>query len=108
MIRNTEIFAHDLRRHPPLGRAARHRRGAGHRGRRAQSIMAGLRSALAPTDVSTGGALGIDPDAKEAVAFAALAWAHVHRIPGDVPEATGAARPRVLGSVTPGADRHAE
>jgi len=31
----------------------------------------------------------IDPDAKEAVAFAALAWAHVHRIPGNVPEATG-------------------
>ncbi len=53
--------------------------------------------------VVTGEVLGIDPDSKEALAFAALAWAHVHGIPGNVPEATGAAGPRVLGSFTPGA-----
>jgi len=53
--------------------------------------------------VVTGEVLGIDPDSKEALAFAALAWAHVHGIPGNIPEATGATGPRVLGSFTPGA-----
>lgn len=48
-------------------------------------------------------ALGIRPAAKEALAFAALAWAHTLRVPGNVAEATGAAGPRVLGSYTPGA-----
>jgi len=52
--------------------------------------------------VRTGGEVGIDVDAKEAVAFAALAWAHVKGIPGNVPEATGALGPRVIGSYTPG------
>ncbi|HSJ05165.1 MAG TPA: anhydro-N-acetylmuramic acid kinase [Longimicrobiales bacterium] len=47
-------------------------------------------------------ALGLQPAAKEALAFAALAWAHVLGVPGNVPEATGAAGPRVLGSRTPG------
>lgn len=46
--------------------------------------------------------LGIDPAAKEALAFAALAWAHVQGAAGNVPEATGASGPRVLGSYTPG------
>jgi anhydro-N-acetylmuramic acid kinase len=53
--------------------------------------------------VSTGEVLGVDPDAKEAVAFAALAWAHLEGVPGNVPEATGASGARVLGSYTPGA-----
>lgn len=48
-------------------------------------------------------ALGIDPAAKEALAFAALAWAHVQGMAGNVPEATGAKGGRVLGSYTPGA-----
>lgn len=47
-------------------------------------------------------ALGIDPAAKEALAFAALAWAHVQGASGNVPEATGASGGRVLGSYTPG------
>jgi len=58
---------------------------------------------LAPVPVIAGDALGIDPGAKEAVAFAALAWAHMHGRSGNVPEATGAAGARVLGSFTPGA-----
>ena len=61
-----------------------------------------LREALAPLPVLEGGAVGIDSDAKEAIAFAALAWAHVRGMPGNVPEATGAEGPRVLGSYTPG------
>jgi anhydro-N-acetylmuramic acid kinase len=47
-------------------------------------------------------ALGVPPAAKEALAFAALAWAHTLRLPANVVEATGAAGPRVLGSYTPG------
>ncbi|HEX6939950.1 MAG TPA: anhydro-N-acetylmuramic acid kinase [Longimicrobiales bacterium] len=58
---------------------------------------------LAPVPVRGGEVLGFDPDAKEAVAFAALAWAYARNIPGNVPEATGAAGPRILGSFTPGA-----
>ena len=62
-------------------------------------ISAGLASVQVRSDAA---ALGIDPATKEAVAFAALAWAHVRGEPGNVPEATGAAGPRVLGSYTPG------
>ncbi|MEN8375058.1 MAG: anhydro-N-acetylmuramic acid kinase [Gemmatimonadota bacterium] len=47
--------------------------------------------------------LGVDPDAKEAIAFAALAWAHLHAVPANEPGATGAEGARVLGSLTPGA-----
>lgn len=59
-----------------------------------------LRQRLA-VRVRTGEEAGIDSDAKEAIAFAALAWAHVQGIPGNVPAATGAAGPRILGSYTP-------
>ncbi|HEX2207246.1 MAG TPA: anhydro-N-acetylmuramic acid kinase [Longimicrobium sp.] len=62
-----------------------------------------IRALLAPLPVAGGAALGVDPDAKEAVAFAVLAWAHLRGIPASVPSATGAAGPRVLGSFTPGA-----
>lgn len=73
-------------------------------GARNPALVAALRQALHPLPVHTGSeALGIDPDAKEAAAFALLAWAHLMGIPGNVPEATGSAGPRVLGSLTPGA-----
>ena len=42
-----------------------------------------------------------DGEAKEAVAFALLGWLHVHRRQGNVPAATGARGPRVLGKLTP-------
>ncbi len=71
-------------------------------GARNPLLMRLLREALAPLPVHDGAVLGIDPDAKEALAFAALAWAHVNGVSGNVPEATGAAGPRVLGSFTPG------
>lgn len=61
-----------------------------------------LERALAPIPVLPGEVLGLDPDAKEAVAFAALAWAHLLGVAGNVPEATGATGPRILGSLTPG------
>ena len=62
-----------------------------------------IRALLHPLPVVDGAALGVDPDAKEAVAFAVLAWAHLRGIPANLPSATGAAGPRVLGSLTPGA-----
>lgn len=73
-------------------------------GARNPTLMARIRDLLDPLPVLDGGeALGIDPAAKEAVAFALLAWAHLRGIPANVPSATGAAGPRVLGSLTPGA-----
>jgi len=71
-------------------------------GARNPTLIAMIRDALAPTRVVTGEALGIDPDAKEALAFAALAWAFACGIPGNVSEATGAVGLRILGSYTPG------
>jgi anhydro-N-acetylmuramic acid kinase len=64
------------------------------------SLVDAIRGALAPLRVETGAeALGIDPDAREAAAFALLAWARIHGVPGNVPAVTGARGPRVLGSV---------
>lgn len=76
-------------------------------GARNPTLMARLAALLAPLPVVDGAALGVDPDAKEAVAFALLAWAHLHGVPANVPAATGASGPRVLGSLTPGAARAA-
>jgi len=42
-----------------------------------------------------------DGDAKEAVAFALLGWRALRGEPGNVPTATGARGPRILGRVTP-------
>ena len=74
-------------------------------GARNPTLSGRIRALLHPLPVLEGDALGVDPDAKEAVAFAVLAWAHLRGIPANVPAATGAAGPRVLGSLTPGAAR---
>ena len=72
-------------------------------GARNPVLVARIRELLHPLPVMDGATLGVDPEAKEALAFAVLAWAHVHGIPANAPGATGAAGPRVLGSYTPGA-----
>jgi anhydro-N-acetylmuramic acid kinase len=71
-------------------------------GARNPALLDQLAAALAPVRVRADEALGLRPDAREAVAFAALAWAHVEGWPGNLPEVTGAAGPRILGSLTPG------
>ena len=45
---------------------------------------------------------GINSGAKEAMAFAALAHAHLESIPGSLPKVTGSRRPMVLGKLTSG------
>ena len=71
-------------------------------GVRNPALVAAIASASPTTHFSTTAELGLDPDAKEAVAFALIGWATMHGLPGNVPSCTGARGPRVLGRVTPG------
>jgi anhydro-N-acetylmuramic acid kinase len=66
------------------------------------TLMRMLREGLEPLGVKVRQMeeLGLATEAKEAVAFALLAWLTWHRIPGNVPSATGAKRAVVLGKVT--------
>ena len=61
-----------------------------------------LREALAPSRVVTHEALGLSSEAKEAVAFAVLAYEALHGRPGNLPTCTGAASHVVLGKLVPG------
>jgi anhydro-N-acetylmuramic acid kinase len=63
------------------------------------TLMAALGTALAPVPVRSLAEVGLDPDAKEAVAFAVLANETIFGRPGNVPGATGATGPRVLGKL---------
>ena len=64
-------------------------------------LLAMLEAALAPLAVVPFDARYFDGEAKEAVAFALLAHLHLQGIAGNVPTATGARGPRVLGMLTP-------
>lgn len=64
------------------------------------SLMAMLREELAPMAVGTTADEGLDPDSKEALLMAALAWARVHGLPGNLTEVTGAHASVVLGELT--------
>jgi anhydro-N-acetylmuramic acid kinase len=66
------------------------------------ALMDMLRASLAPIDVRRFDEEFFDGEAKEAVAFALLAKLFVDGRPGNVPSATGAAGPRLLGKLTPG------
>lgn len=70
-------------------------------GARNGTLMAMLRERLEPMGctLQTTAAFGLPAEAKEAAAFALLAWETWHRLPGNVPAATGAGRPVVLGQV---------
>jgi anhydro-N-acetylmuramic acid kinase len=62
-------------------------------------IMAQLAAALAPVEVLPLSRLGIPEDAKEAYAFALLAYETWNGRPGNLPSATGAKKPMVLGKI---------
>lgn len=74
-------------------------------GARNPVLLRWLAEGLAPLPVRSGEAVGIHPDAKEAIAFAGLAWAFARGLPGNEPAATGANGPRILGSFTPAPGR---
>jgi len=61
-------------------------------------LMERLRATLKPR-VLTSAEVGVDIDAKEAMLFALLAYETWHRRPGNLPTATGAARPKILGKI---------
>jgi anhydro-N-acetylmuramic acid kinase len=65
-----------------------------------RQLMGQLSAFLPEARVTTTAEFGIDPDAKEAVAFAVLAYRTWRKEPGNLPSATGARRTVVLGSVT--------
>ena len=50
--------------------------------------------------VRTTDELGMPTEAKEAAAFALLAYQTWHRLPSNIPTATGASRPAILGKIT--------
>jgi anhydro-N-acetylmuramic acid kinase len=64
------------------------------------ALLDGLRAVL-PGTVETSAAHGIDPDAKEAIAFALLGYETLRERPAGLPHVTGARGPRVLGSIAP-------
>jgi anhydro-N-acetylmuramic acid kinase len=74
-------------------------------GARHPGVLAALTHALAaavrPVTVRRFDDVYFDGEAKEAVAFALLGYLHEARRPGNVPGATGARGPRVLGALTP-------
>ncbi len=62
-------------------------------------IMARLRAQFPETQVNPSDEFGIDSDAKEAVAFAVLAYESFHGRPANLPSATGASRTTILGKL---------
>jgi anhydro-N-acetylmuramic acid kinase len=71
-------------------------------GARNRTLMAMLAQKLEPLgcDLAASEHFGLPAEAKEAAAFALLAWQTWHHRPGNVPAATGASRPVILGQVT--------
>jgi anhydro-N-acetylmuramic acid kinase len=66
-----------------------------------KTLMAMLRRRLGPLGcaVTASNDFGLPAEAKEGAAFAFLAWETWHHRPGNVPAATGAKRPVILGQV---------
>jgi anhydro-N-acetylmuramic acid kinase len=85
-----------IRRYAPAGARTIVSGGGAHN----LTILDGLRAAL-PGPVETSDAYGIDPDAKEAIAFAILGYETLRERPAGLPQVTGARGPRVLGAIAP-------
>jgi anhydro-N-acetylmuramic acid kinase len=65
------------------------------------TLMRMLAKAMNPIPVKESSEVGLDVDAKEAIAFAVMAYETAHQRPSNVPMATGARRSVVLGKLTP-------
>ena len=63
-------------------------------------ILAQLSAALPGVEVLPSGRLGIPEDAKEAFAFALLAYETFHQRPANLPSATGTRGPAILGKIS--------
>jgi anhydro-N-acetylmuramic acid kinase len=75
-------------------------------GARNPTLVAMIARGIEPITVRSFAECYFDGEAKEAVAFALLAYLHINAEPANVPRATGALGPRILGKRTPaGADR---
>jgi anhydro-N-acetylmuramic acid kinase len=62
-------------------------------------IMSQVVAALQGVEVVTSAQLGVPEDGKEAFAFAILAYESYHRRASNLPSATGAKRPAILGKI---------
>ncbi|MEV8058470.1 anhydro-N-acetylmuramic acid kinase [Streptomyces antimycoticus] len=71
-------------------------------GTRNPILMEALRRALGTIALRTSDDLGLPTPAKEAYAFAVLAFLTAHGLAGTAPSCTGARHASVLGSITPG------
>lgn len=65
-----------------------------------QTLVRLLRELLPHVKITTCAAYGIDPQAKEAAAFALFAWLNLQRKPNHCARATGARKTAILGKVT--------
>jgi anhydro-N-acetylmuramic acid kinase len=70
------------------------------------TLMRMLTKAMNPIPVKESSEVGLDVDAKEAIAFAVMAYETAHQRPSNVPMATGARRSVVLGKLTPNGAPH--
>lgn len=70
-------------------------------GARNALLMARLGARLQPARLEPSDTMGLPADAKEAMAFAVLGYETLRDRPGNVPAATGARRPVVLGAIAP-------
>jgi len=94
----TEFAARSIARAIPNGMHELIASGGGVHNRQ---IMRRLGELLPEIAVVSSADFGIDPDAKEAIAFAVLAYEFVRGRPGNLPSATGARRGVILGKSSP-------
>ena len=98
-----EAVVRSLRRFVPHDRFPAHLWVAGggvHHG----ALMKGLSVGMGDVPVSSLAGRGIDPDAREALAFAWLGHQVLEGAPNQAPEGTGATTPTILGKLAPGRD----
>ena len=71
-------------------------------GARNATLMSMLKGRLEPLGctLTTTENFGLPAEAKEAAAFALMAWLTWHQLPGNIPAATGAKRSAILGQIT--------